>query len=152
MEPIRRQETKIGGCHLAFSPYFVKGARANWKRDYFWMQSTPKTASYNLGGWTHWYSSIQLSSMLNEVVCYNRCSQRVTFLHFQKRMPMGKRFGKYVFIMYMFTKVLYIANAVVQIFILNSILGKCLITSLHMLHTLYLSNLCIWPLAILAFL
>ena len=65
-----------------------------------------------------------LSSMLDEEVGYNRCSQQVTFLRFQKRMPMGKRFGKYVFIMYMFTKVLYIANAVVQIFILNSILGK----------------------------
>ena len=75
------------------------------------------------------------------------------FLHFQKRMPMGKRFGKYVFIMYMFTKVLYIANAVVQIFILNSILGKRLMTtSLHMLYTLYQSHLCIWPLAIFAFL
>jgi len=37
---------------------------------------------------------------------------------------MGKRYGKYVFIMYMVSKVLYIANAVIQIFLLSSILGK----------------------------
>lgn len=37
---------------------------------------------------------------------------------------MGKRYGKYVFIMYMITKMLYIANAVIQLFLLQAILGR----------------------------
>ena len=67
--PIRRQDTKIGGCHLAFFPItFVQGrglnSESSWKCDQIWMQPSPETASHNLGRSTHWYSSIQSSSML----------------------------------------------------------------------------------------
>lgn len=40
-----------------------------------------------------------------------------------RRMPMGKRYGRYVFIMYMVSKVLYIFNASIQLFLLNKIIG-----------------------------
>ena len=68
-EPMRRQDTKIGGCHLAFFPItFVQGrglnSESSWKCDHIWMQPSPETASHNLGGLTHWYSSIQSSSMI----------------------------------------------------------------------------------------
>ena len=66
--PIRRQDTKIGGCHLAFFPItFVQGqglnSQSSWKCDHFWIQPSPETASHNQGGSTHWYSSIRFSSM-----------------------------------------------------------------------------------------
>ena len=66
--PIRRQDTKIGGCHLAFFPItFVQGrglnSESSWKYDHIWMQPSPETASHNLGDSTHWYSFIESSSM-----------------------------------------------------------------------------------------
>lgn len=36
---------------------------------------------------------------------------------------MGKRYGRYVFIIYMLTKCLYIANAIIQIYLIAAIVG-----------------------------
>ena len=41
---------------------------------------------------------------------------------------MGKRYGRFIFIMYLFTKCLYIANAVLQLVMLDRILGTCVPT------------------------
>ena len=67
--PITKQDTRIGGCRLAFFPLnFVQGrglnSESSWKFDHFWTQPSPETASHNLGGLIHWYSSIQPSSMI----------------------------------------------------------------------------------------
>ena len=66
--PIRGQDSKIGGYHLAFCPTtFVLGrglnSESSWKCDHFCIQPLPETASHNLDGSTHRYSSIQSSSM-----------------------------------------------------------------------------------------
>lgn len=37
---------------------------------------------------------------------------------------MGKRYGRYIYIMYLLTKCLYITNAILQIMALNGIFGK----------------------------
>ncbi|XP_067940714.1 innexin unc-7-like [Watersipora subatra] len=55
-------------------------------------------------------------------------SNMIRFINYRqpyksRKSPMGKRYGNFVFIMYLFSKCLYIINAIIQIFLLDYILG-----------------------------
>jgi len=42
-----------------------------------------------------------------------------------KQIGVGKRHGQFLFVMYLFVKCLYVANAIGLLFLLNLFLGKC---------------------------
>jgi hypothetical protein len=44
-------------------------------------------------------------------------------IDFRKRLPLGRRHGNYLYLVYLFVKVIYMANAVGQLFLMNSFFG-----------------------------